>query len=295
MTLEKLRKRQPYITDFHLDVTQEDVDIINKAIKKMYRKPMQLAAGDIVEFTTPYGDFSKRAIVERIDGDDVHICEHGSAWCSDDKNYLSISGGSFYTVPKSDLMFLGRDKRNFSEWGHWGACARGAVSVPVTVNVWRNKSDFKYTTEFYEKRYIYHHSKEYMEKQNTRYEYSSTMPTNAWVSNTELSAWCFLHKALIEKSKSSGDGYNTIVWTWKTREHYWCNDDEVLKMNGFHDYVCMNAYIRNVCYVYDEANKMIDVFYGKNELAHNVYPKYKNAIKIISESNIHFPESFIKE
>lgn len=33
MTLEKLKKIQPYITDHQIKVSQKDVDIVNNAIK----------------------------------------------------------------------------------------------------------------------------------------------------------------------------------------------------------------------------------------------------------------------
>ena len=65
MTLEKLKKIQPYITKYHIDVTQKDVDIVNKAIKMMSRKPRQLAAGDIVQFSDGV-KISKHAIIEDV-------------------------------------------------------------------------------------------------------------------------------------------------------------------------------------------------------------------------------------
>lgn len=300
MTLQKLSKINPCFTEYSVEVSSKDVEIANNAIKKMYRRPKQMAAGDIVEFTTSCGQFSKRAIIERIDGDDITVCQSGSAWCSSSKKYLSVSGGSFYHVPKSDLVYLGRSVRYFSEWGRFGACANGAIRVPVTVNVWRNKTDLKYTTEFYDQYFIYPHSEEYKKEHGSRYSYSSWSPTNAWTDNLELSAWCVIHKAFIEKRKSSGDGYNTLVWTWKHQDHYWCDDEEVLKMNGYHDFEIMNGYIRNVCYVYDESNKMINVYYGRNEIKHTDYNdywnrEYQNAKKYVIENNLHFPESFIKE
>ena len=299
MTLKKLQKIQKYITDYQIEVSEKDVEIANKAIKKMYRRPKQLSAGDIVEFTNQYGEFSKHAIIERIDGKDVSVCQSGSAWCSSSKRYVSVSGGSFYTVPKSDLVYIGRSIRYFSEWGSCGACARGAISIPVTVNVWRNKTDLKNTTEFYDQHYIYPYSEEYKKEYNCNYDYGE-FSKNAWTSNAELSAWCFLHRAFIEKERSSGDGYNFLVWTWKHRVHYWCNDEEVMNMDGYHDLAIMNGCIRNVCYVYDEENKMIDVYYGNNKIECTDYRSYRskhfqNAKDYVLKHNIHFPESFVKE
>jgi len=141
MTLEKLKKTQPCITEYNLKVTQEDVDIYNKAVKMMSRKPRQLAAGDIVQFSNGCR-ISPRAIIEDCkDKHHISICQSGSAWVSHyGKKRLSVSGGSFYDIDFDDLEYVGRDKRSFSEWGHWGACKDGAISVSIPVNVWKHKS-----------------------------------------------------------------------------------------------------------------------------------------------------------
>ena len=300
MTLKTLMKINPYITDYGLDVDEADVEIANKAIRKMYRKPQQLAAGDVVEFTNEYGDYSARAIVERIDGDCVSICQSGSVWASNSKNYVSVSGGSFYTVPKAELIYIGRAKRYFSEWGRFGACARGAIKIPVTVNLWRNKTDLEYTTEFFNRHYIYKYSEDYKNAHNCRYDYGEICK-QAWTNNETLSAWCYINKAFIDKKKMSGDGINVLVWTYKDIEHYWCNDEEVLKMDGFHDFKIMNGAVRNVCYVYDDEKKSVDVYFGTNDLSDrtNCYRNwdkrnYENSLKVVRENNLHFPESFIR-
>lgn len=141
MTLEKLKKIHPYITEFHIDVTQKDVEIVNKAIKMMSRKPRQLAAGDFVQFSNGV-KISNHAIIEDCrDKHSISICQAGSAWVSHyGKKYLSVSGGPFYDIDIDELEYVGRAKNFFSEWGSCGACASGAISVPVTVNVWKHKS-----------------------------------------------------------------------------------------------------------------------------------------------------------
>lgn len=141
MTLEKLRKTQPTITTHNIKVSQEDVDIYNKAYKAMYRKPKQLAAGDIVQFADSMRIYNQAIIEDCRDKSCISICENGSAWVSHyGKKRLSISGGSFHDIDFNDLEYVGRSKRNFSEWGHYGACANGAFSVSVPVNVWKHKS-----------------------------------------------------------------------------------------------------------------------------------------------------------
>ena len=141
MTLEKLKKIKPYITEYHCKVTQDDVDIYNKAVKMMYRKPRQLAAGDIVQFADSMRVYNHAIIEDCRDKHSISICENGSAWVSHyGKKRLSISGGSFHDIDINDLEYVGRSKRAFSEWGHFGACANGAISVSVPVNVWKHKS-----------------------------------------------------------------------------------------------------------------------------------------------------------
>ena len=141
MTLEKLKKTQPCITEYRLKVTQDDVDIYNKAVKMMSRKPRQLAAGDIVQFADSMRVYNHAIIEDCRDKHSISICENGSAWVSHyGKKRLSISGGSFHDIDINDLEYIGRSKRAFSEWGHFGACANGAISVSVPVNVWKHKS-----------------------------------------------------------------------------------------------------------------------------------------------------------
>lgn len=141
MTLKKLKKTQPTITEYHRKVTQEDVDIYNKAYKAMYRKPKQLAAGDVVQFADSMRIYNHAIVEDCRDKSCISICENGSAWVSHyGKKRLSISGGSFHDIDFNDLEYVGRSKRNFSEWGHYGACANGAFSVSVPVNVWKHKS-----------------------------------------------------------------------------------------------------------------------------------------------------------
>ena len=141
MTLEKLKKIQPFITEYQVEVTQKDVEIVNKAIKMMSRKPRQLAAGDIVQFADSMRIYNHAIIEDCRDKHSISICENGSAWVSHyGKKHLSISGGSFHDIDFDELEYIGRSKRTFSEWGSFGACASGAISVPVTVNVWKHKS-----------------------------------------------------------------------------------------------------------------------------------------------------------
>jgi hypothetical protein len=141
MTLEKLKKTQPFITEYHVEVTQKDVEIVNKAIKMMSRKPRQLAAGDIVQFADSMRIYNHAIIEDCRDKHSISICENGSAWVSHyGKKHLSISGGSFHDIDFDELEYIGRSKRTFSEWGSFGACASGSISVPVTVNVWKHKS-----------------------------------------------------------------------------------------------------------------------------------------------------------
>ena len=141
MTLQKLQKIHPYITDIRLKVNQEDVEIYNKAARMMYRRPKQLAAGDVVQFADSMRIYNRAIIEDCRDKSCISICENGSAWVSHyGKKRLSVSGGSFHNIDFNDLEYVGRSKRNFSEWGHFGACANGAFSVSVPVNVWKHKS-----------------------------------------------------------------------------------------------------------------------------------------------------------
>lgn len=140
MTLKKLKKRNPNITEFNVSVNEEDVKIANERIKQYHRNKGEIAAGDIVQFTTPYGEKRERAFIEDCrDEGHISVCESGSKWCTSNKKYLSVSGGSFFTLKKDNLEYVGRTKVNLTTWGHFGACANGSISFPVTVNIWKEK------------------------------------------------------------------------------------------------------------------------------------------------------------
>lgn len=298
MTLEKLRKINPYLGKYGGEVNGKDVEIANGCIKKYARKPKQLAAGDIVEYTNPYAEYSARALVERVEDNEIHICEHGSGWCCSNKNYLSVSGGAFYSIDRSELEYVGRTVVYLKEWGHLGACASGAILFPVRVNLWKNKHEFKYTTKDYNRRCISKCDEEWLKEHNSRYEYDA-FPSGAWEDNETLSAWCIRNGAFITKSSDNLNSWE--VWSKKTECHYWLDDESVLAMDGFHDVQTMNGSIRNVCYV-DSGNK-IDIYFGKNEYTlEEVSKKYKyyfamsleKTKEYVRENNIRFPESFME-
>lgn len=140
MTLAKLQKINPFITEFQSEVNEEDLQIANECIKFYARKPKQLMAGDIVRFASPYGRRSNALIEDCTDTSDISICENGSRWCTKNKKHLSVSGGSFFSIDKKDLVYVGRGKTLFCDWGRFGGCANGAIYFPITVNVWEHIS-----------------------------------------------------------------------------------------------------------------------------------------------------------
>ena len=300
MLLKELERLNPRgVSEYGASLNETDLKIANENIRLYARKPEELKVGDIVELTDEYGSYYPRALVAEMEDDEVHLCEHAYIpFTSHNPNYISVSGGAFQWYKKSELVYKGRTETLFCDWGHCGGCANGAINFPIEVNLWECKADVKFSTKDFTRYYISDRG----EKENAEdeYRYSSWNPTIAWTNNEELSAFCILNKAFIEKEQI---GRNPCkVWTWKVKEQYWLEDSEVLAMEGVHDFETMNGRVRNVCYVYHEDTKTINKYFGKEEFSWEfVRQKYKSYFDMshektkqyVRDNGIKFPESFI--
>lgn len=78
----------------------------------------------------------------------VHFCAQPYvpwiAVCEDGLPSLDCSGGPFFTVPRSEVEYVGEDIRYCCCWGHNGPCANGAIHFPVKVKRWRIKPTADY-------------------------------------------------------------------------------------------------------------------------------------------------------
>lgn len=116
--------------------------------------------GDIVEFTTRQGGYYANAHIESIEENKLYICEQPYVpfmYEVNHKFYFSTSGGAWTYIP-SNLKRIGSRPKCFTDWGHCGPCADGAVDFFAEVNVWEyvepNPFFGSYTTKDYCKQFI---------------------------------------------------------------------------------------------------------------------------------------------
>lgn len=161
-TLESLAQINGRFLGTHLHLLDVDVSHANhlSELIESTRNPDRPMPGDIVEFTTRYGDFYPNAHIESIEKGELYICEQPYTPFVDAVNreiYYSTSGGAWSHIP-NNLKWIGRRPKRFTDWGHCGPCADGAVDFFAEVNVWEYAQPDplfgSYTTKDYRKQYI---------------------------------------------------------------------------------------------------------------------------------------------
>lgn len=243
------------ITKNDIKMAENYIDYIEKTRSDKIPK-----VGDIVKYTTEYGDYYGRALISANNGaNEIQICEQPYVpfICSTDNDdmSLSVSGGAFTHTNKSNLKYLGKEKRQFCDWGSCGACGNGAVKFEAEVSVWEYKKPNEYgeySTKDYNKMYI-----RKLEK-----------PTDGYIIfgdgiafETEKDYQAFLKTY---RAKEFDNGYNTVIFYYK-EENYLISKEEWQKLEDCQiDTRLCNASIITVKVKYDEENKRIKVYRYKN-------------------------------
>mgnify|MGYP001625469909 FL=1 len=243
------------ITKNDIKMAENYIDYIEKTRSDKIPK-----VGDIVKYTTEYGDYYGRALISANSGaNEIQICEQPYVpfICStnNDDMSLSVSGGAFTHTNKNNLKYLGKEKRQFCDWGSCGACANGAVDFEAEVSVWEYKENNmfgEYSTKYYNKMYIKKKEK----------------PINGYIIfgdgiafETEKDYQAFLKTY---RAKEFDNDYNTVIFYYK-EENYLISKEEWQELEGYQiDTRKCNASIITVKVKYDEENKRIKVYRYKN-------------------------------
>lgn len=214
------------IHDSDIDMANAYVNIIEQS--RTQEKPR---VGDIIEYTSKFGDYYGNAHMENVDTENqtVYICERPYVpfvGKSNDENgiFCSTSGGVWHTVPISELTYIGKRKKTFCAWGSCGPCADGAVEFQAEVNVWQyiEKDNYfisketgkPYTTKDFCRMHIYYVADEYGEpKDGSQYIYFGD--GIAWRTDLELQAWLETFKAEV----FAFNGNDMWAWFWKEEQH----------------------------------------------------------------------------
>ena len=163
---ELIAINQRYLND-HKVITESDIKNIENltALIELTRDNTTPKIGDIVKYTTKYGDYYAKALITNVFEDNsFEICEMPYTpfvCCYDNKTNnikMSVSGGAFHNFGKKMFKYVGKGQRKFCDWGACGPCANGAIDFIATVNIWEIKENniySPYTTEKYNKMYIH--------------------------------------------------------------------------------------------------------------------------------------------
>ena len=173
-----------WLTDFDADLANKLVELIEQS-----RDPERPMPGDIVEYTTVHGDFYPNAHIEREYETGLYICEQPYVpFVSDIDGKLSFStsGGAWCEIPRN-LQRIGTRPKLFTEFGHTGPCANGAIEFYAEVNVWtytQKNPYFPYTTRDWRRYYMH-----YDEKSHDPFGYHYYLDGTAFRTEKEYLAW----------------------------------------------------------------------------------------------------------
>lgn len=197
---------------------QSDVDKANKLIEFIEKTRTQSVPqiGDIVEFTSEYGDYYENAHIETVSENEIYICEKPSVpfiytGLSENRLSTSTSGGAWTYIPKN-LEYVGTKEKLFKDWGHCGACGNGAIQFRANVNVWRYiKGNSKFTTKTHDRFFVY------VSEKPDPYKYTISKCSGNYIAfrtDKEYNAWLKTFHGIEEV----GPRGNKIVWTFKQEE-----------------------------------------------------------------------------
>lgn len=261
--LESLREINSRYCGHPHSLTQSDVAMANGWVKTIENERVASnigpLPGDTVRLTERHGDYYRHALIEKVEEGDAHVCENAYVpflFLRDDGSVgMSASGGAWLHLPTSELKYVGKERRTFCDWGSCGPCADGAVDFEAEVNVWeyRDKNPLygDFSTENYDKFYIYHREEE---KDGSPYHYLGD--GFAFRTEQEYLAWLTTYHGV----EFQGAWENqAVVFTYRKSKHFitkeeWdelalpvdtrrCNGDTILvKIDEEHDRHMIHEY-----------------------------------------------------
>lgn len=289
-TVETLKPINARFLGTHFRLAQSDVDMANKWVRRIestrnHAKPVAL---DTLRYYNEYGDYYGHALIERVDGYEAEICEVPyTPFLFGDDNYVgcSASGGAWARLPIKDFTYVGQEKSLFTDWGHCGACADGAVDFEATVNVWEYHAPHKYFGEYNTKTWnrMYVHYRE--EPDDFGYRWFGD--GYAWKTEVEYLAWLLTYKAV----EFAGNWPNqTVVFHYRKHEYLISrNEWDALELPT--DTRMMNGTIMLVKYQYDDENHIIHEYRwdNKGDLDWRTHKPYRVALQRIEEMMLQTP------
>ncbi len=136
------------VYDKYYGLNKEDMKKVNNWVREIESfldvKPKE---GDIVNFTSKYGDYHERTLLEtHLKSDGLFkLCllpQIPFAVKSDGKYQISSSGADFRTIDPELLVKKDTTYALFQDWGHRGPCSNGSIEFVAQVNLWEYKHPY---------------------------------------------------------------------------------------------------------------------------------------------------------
>lgn len=207
-TLEELRNNNAGYAFGKSGITEADLQKINEIIECIEQSRTKIPQKlDCVVYTDEYGNYYPDAIIdgETYGKGSFALCERGSAHVDIDyenKPFGSISGGSFPSIDKNKLKYIGTKEKWFWTFSTMGAGANQGLYFKAEVSCFelnnRPKIFRKYTTQNYDCIYV-----QDMGDMSLQYGYQFTVRKNtysfcAFKEESELKAFLARYKAVEE-------------------------------------------------------------------------------------------------
>ena len=256
-TKETLKRINPEYQAEHF-ITDSDVKMVNSWVTKIESsrdetKPMAL---DVLRYYTEWGEYYPHALIERVDENngEAYVCEQPYVpflfTAQNGKPGCSTSGGAWSYIPIEKMVYVGKEKRAFCDWGSCGACAHGAVDFAAEVNVWEYRDPQNRFGEFY----VNPWAREFIDHLNEPTDLGYTIKSygRAWKTEREYLAWLRTYKGV----EFRGNWPNqTVVFYYRTGSHLLPREAwDTLELPT--DTLMMNGTIMVIKYEYDDENKV---------------------------------------
>lgn len=265
-------------------ITGKDWEIAKEIIYTLEKRTGDFpCAGDAVVFTDSTGEYFPGALIDRVDGDTVSICQNGSTFTCTGTS-VSTSGGAFRSFKIKDLKKNGRKNRNFWTWGRYGACGDGGIYFFANVPYWiaEEEKEHDYTTEKYDLRFV--HEDKNPDAWGYKWLVSSPGLTadRAFKTDAELELWKQTYRAV--------KAYDT----WQKNGAYFIYREKMISLTQKQWYSLdlpldtrlFNGNIRDCKVEYDDNNKVINAYF------YEVWDKDHSYITFLYSDASHYPFEF---
>lgn len=263
-TLSAINSRYDFpINDLDVAKANGYVELIERTRSTVTPKP-----GDIFQYLDSFGEYFPNCHIEKeATGLGGNVCEHAYVpFISPREDGISCfaSGGPWTDIPFNKMVYVGKAKKRFCDWGSCGARANGAIEFEAEVSVWRYEEPDQKTPGFTTRefnRYFLSDSGEdsrYTRESGYRFHVSTgCYNKRAFKTREDLDAWLTTFRGTVF---DRGEKNSAIVWTWKEKQEH-PSPEEFDALNLPEDTMLFNGSVRRCKRKYDEANHLVTTYF----------------------------------